>query len=79
MQSNHLRSIVPMFGGATRYVETWAGSDWTPEGGEAGIPAHTYETVVLARSVDPEFRAIALRANVSRFGRGPRRPARRFQ
>ncbi|WP_435348686.1 HNH endonuclease [Haloarchaeobius sp. HRN-SO-5] len=46
-------------------VEDWAGSDWTSEGEGEDIAAGTYETVVQARSVDPEFRATAL----SRYGR----------
>ncbi|WP_435365251.1 HNH endonuclease [Haloarchaeobius sp. DYHT-AS-18] len=47
-----------------RFTETavaeWADSDWTSQSGADDQTAGTYETVVHARAIDPEFRATVL-------------------
>ena len=46
-------------------IETWADSEWTPEGSDESFTASTYQTAIHARVVDPEFRATVL----SRYSR----------
>jgi len=43
-----------------RAVEKWADSEWTPSAGDSDVSVGTYETVVTARAVDPEFRATVI-------------------
>jgi putative restriction endonuclease len=46
-------------------IESWADSEWTPDGSNEGFTASTYQIAIHARVVDPEFRATVL----SRYSR----------